>query len=104
MGSEATAWLYDNYRGGALPVVTVCSKDPVQLKQMRDYDSGSGSNFAFTSLNVQVEVQVSYIKDMNADLKNLAILVDAKNVSAVQDAGRTDRRSDQEDRRSAARW
>jgi putative ABC transport system substrate-binding protein len=54
MGSESTAWLYDNYRGGAIPVVSVCSKDPVQLGQMKDYTSGSKTNFAFTSLNVPV--------------------------------------------------
>ena len=67
MGSEATAWLYDNYRGGALPVVSVCSKDPVQLNQMTDYERGSGTNFAYTSLNVQVEVQMSYLGDMIPD-------------------------------------
>lgn len=84
MGSESTAWLYANYRGGALPVVTVCSKDPVQLNQMRDYDSGSGSNFAFTSLNVQVEVQIAHIRALSPDIKNLAILIDTKNISAVK--------------------
>ncbi len=84
MGSESTAWLYDNYLGGALPVVSVCSKDPVQLGQMPDYDRGSGSNFAFTSLNVPVEVQMAYIKDLKPDLKNIAVLVDSKNISAVQ--------------------
>jgi putative ABC transport system substrate-binding protein len=84
MGSESTAWLYDNYRGGAIPVVTVCSKDPVQLGQMKDYDSGSGNNFAFTSLNVPVEVQMAYVRELRPNLKNLAVLVDSKNVSAVQ--------------------
>ena len=54
MGSESTAWIYDNYFGGALPVVSVCSKDPVQLGQMKDYEHGSATNFAYTSLNVQV--------------------------------------------------
>jgi hypothetical protein len=53
MGSESTAWLYDHYRDGAIPgaipVVSVCSKDPVQLGQIADYDHGSGTNFAFTS-------------------------------------------------------
>jgi putative ABC transport system substrate-binding protein len=29
MGSESTAWLYERFRGGPIPVVTVCSKDPV---------------------------------------------------------------------------
>jgi putative ABC transport system substrate-binding protein len=89
MGSESTAWLYDRYRddrygGRSIPVVSVCAKDPVQLGQMPDYTSGSGTNFAFTSLNVPVEVQMAYVKELNPDLKNLAVLVDAKNVSAVQ--------------------
>ena len=84
MGSESTAWLFDNYRGGKIPVVSVCSKDPVQLGQIKDYERGSGSNFAFTSLNVPVEVQMAYVKELRHDLKNLAVLVDSKNVSAVQ--------------------
>jgi putative ABC transport system substrate-binding protein len=84
MGSESTAWLYDNYQGGAIPVVSVCSKDPVQLGQMKDYASGSKSNFAFTSLNVPVDVQMAYVRELNPDLKNLAVLVDSRNISAVQ--------------------
>ena len=84
MGSESTAWLYDNYRGGPIPVVSVCSKDPVQLGQMPDYTSGSKTNFAFTSLNVPVDVQMAYVRELSPDLKNLAVLVDSKNISAVQ--------------------
>ena len=64
--------------------MSVCSKDPVQLGQIKDYERGSGSNFAFTSLNVPVEVQMAYVKELRPDLKNLAVLVDSKNVSAVQ--------------------
>jgi putative ABC transport system substrate-binding protein len=84
MGSESTAWLYDNYRGGSIPVVSVCSKDPVQLGQMNDYESGSGNNFAFTSLNMVADAQLAYIINLKPNLKNLAILVDSKNISAVQ--------------------
>jgi putative tryptophan/tyrosine transport system substrate-binding protein len=84
MGSESTAWLYDNYRDGSISVVSVCSKDPVQLGQMPDYTSGSKNNFAFTSLNVPVDVQMTYVRELSPDLKNLAVLVDSKNVSAVQ--------------------
>jgi len=84
MGSESTAWLYEHYRGGKIPVVSVCSKDPVQLGQMKDYATGSRSNFAFTSLNVPVDVQMAYVRELNPELKNLAVLVDSKNVSAVQ--------------------
>src|SRR5262249_36780519 len=83
MGSESTAWLYDNYQGGAIPVVSVCSKDPVQLGQMKDYSSGSKSNFAFTSLNVPVDVQMAYVRELNPDLKNLAVLVDSRNISSL---------------------
>lgn len=84
MGSESTAWLYDNYRTGKIPVVSVCSKDPVQLGQIADYERGGGGNFAFTSLNVPVDVQMAYVKELRPDLKNLAVLVDNKNISAVQ--------------------
>ena len=84
MGSESTAWLYDNYRGGAIPVVSVCSKDPVQLGQMNDYSSGSRTNFAFTSLNVPVDVQMAYVRELSPDLKDLAVLVDSKSISAWQ--------------------
>jgi putative ABC transport system substrate-binding protein len=84
MGSESAAWLYHNYKGGAVPVVTVCSKDPVLLGQMTDSDTGSGNNFAFTSLNVPIDVQMSYVRELRPNLKNIAVLVDMKNVSAVQ--------------------
>ncbi len=84
MGSESTAWLFEHYRNGKIPVVSVCSKDPVQLGQIKDYENGTGNNFAFTSLNVPVDVQMAYVKELRPDLKNLTVLVDKKNVSAVQ--------------------
>jgi putative ABC transport system substrate-binding protein len=84
MGSESTAWLYQYYRNGELPVVSVCSKDPVALGQMPGYDVGSGSNFAFTSLNMPIEVQLAYMIDFKPNLRNLGILVDSKNASAVR--------------------
>ena len=84
MGSESTAWLYQNYKGGRLPVISVCSKDPVLLGQAHGYEGGSGNNFAFTSLNAPIEGQMAYLLEMKPGLKNLAVLVDSKNVSAVQ--------------------
>lgn len=84
MGSESTAWLYKNYRGGKLPVISVCSKDPVLLGQTESYDRGTNGNFAFTSLNMPVEVQFSYIAQALPGLKNMGILVDGRNVSAVE--------------------
>ena len=84
MGSESTAWLWSRFRGGAVTVVSVCSKDPVELGQMKDYESGSGTNFAFTSLNIPIDVQFAYLLSLRPQLKNLGILVDSKNISAVQ--------------------
>lgn len=84
MGSETTAWLHENYRGAAVPVVSVCSKDPVELGQASGYDVGTGSNIAFTSLNTPIDVQMAYLLQLKPRLQNLAILVDEKNVSAIQ--------------------
>ena len=84
MGSESTAWLFENFRGGDIPVVSVCSKDPVQLGQLPSYDSASGTNFAFTSLNMPIEAQMAYVLELKPELKNIGVLVDSKNVSAVQ--------------------
>ncbi len=84
MGSESTAWTWSAYRGGRLPVVSVCSKDPVLLGQMPDYEHGSGTNFAFTSLNMPIDAQMSYVMQLRPNLKNLAILVDGSNISAMQ--------------------
>ena len=82
MGSKSTAFLHKNYRSGAVPVVSVCAKDPVLMGQMKDYRRGSGRNFAYTSLNVPVALQLNYLKRFMPGLKVLAVLVARKNVSA----------------------
>ena len=84
MGSQSTAWLWKNYKDGKIPVVSVTSKDPVVLGQTPSYEIGTGTNFAFTSLNMPVEAQMAYIHELRPNLKNLAILVDKNNVSAMQ--------------------
>ena len=84
MGSQSTAWLHDNYRSRAVPVVSVCSKDPVILGQTASYDVGSGDNFAYTSLNMPVEAQLAYLLELKPKLKNIGVLVNSKNVSAVK--------------------
>jgi putative ABC transport system substrate-binding protein len=84
MGSDSTEFLAGNFKGQAIPVVSICAKDPVILGLIKDYDSGSGTNFAFTSLNVPVETQLTYMLQLRPNLKNVGILVDANNLSAVQ--------------------
>ena len=83
-GSEATAWLWKNYHDGRLPVVSICAKDPVALGQVKRYDVGTGTNFALTSLNLPVEVQMAYALEVMPALRNLAIIVDGGNKSAVE--------------------
>lgn len=84
MGSQSTAWLHQYYRNGETPVVTVCSKDPVALGHIADYENGSGTNFAFTSLNMPTKVQLAYLTDFMPGLKNLGVLVARNNISAVR--------------------
>ena len=83
-GSSATAWLWKTYRGGRLPVVSICSKDPVTLGQVKSYSAGTGTNFALTSLNLPVDVQPAYALEVMPKLRNLAILVDSGNISAIE--------------------
>lgn len=84
LGSEATDFLYKHYRGGSTPVVSAEAKDPVLLGQMKDYTTGSGTNFAFTSLNAPIALQMTYVKRLVPGLANVAVLYDSGNHSAVQ--------------------
>lgn len=84
MGSQSTAWVHANYRGNRIPVVSVCSKDPVILGQTKGYDQGSGRNFAYTSLNMPIDAQMAYVLELKPNLKNIGVLVNSKNVSAVK--------------------
>lgn len=83
MGSESTAFMVSNFRNGSIPVVTVCSKDPVLLGYVRDYEHGSGDNFAFTSLNMPVVWFLRYLGELKPELRVLGILSDATNRSAM---------------------
>lgn len=84
MGSESTEWFWKKARDITIPVVSVCSKDPVLLGQMKDYENGSGNSFAFTSLNLVLDVQLAYLRQLKPGLRNVAILVDSRNVSAME--------------------
>jgi len=83
MGSESAAFLHEFYDGGRIPVVTCTNKDPVLLHQIADYDTGSGTNIAYTSLNVPIDIQVNYLTDLIPGLKNLGILYDRNHAQVV---------------------
>lgn len=84
MGSRSTQLIYDHYSGGSLPVVSVCSKDPVLLGQIADYGAGSGNNIAFTSLDAPTNLQLTYLLRLKKNLQNIAIMYARDNISAVQ--------------------
>jgi len=84
MGSESTDFVYLNYKGKSIPVVTICSKDPVLLNYVKDYNTGSGTNIAFTSLNVPVEVQMAYLKQLRPNLRNIAVMFADSNTSSKE--------------------
>jgi putative ABC transport system substrate-binding protein len=86
VGPEATRLVYENYRAetGLLPVVTLQAKDPVLLGQVADYTSGSGVNIAYTSLNVPLDVQMAYFRQLLPELHNIVVLYDFSNTSSVK--------------------
>lgn len=84
MGSNSTAFLHENFQGASIPVVSVCSKDPVLMGQISGYDTPSGTNFAYTSLNLRLDVQMAYLRELKPKLKIIAVLYARKNKSAVK--------------------
>ncbi|UCF96958.1 MAG: hypothetical protein JSV89_17540 [Spirochaetaceae bacterium] len=95
MGSESADLVHRYYSGGRIPVVTCTNKDPVMLEQVRDYESGSGNNIAYTSLNVPLDIQQDYLFRLKPDLVNFGLLynrnhaqVMATEVFPAQDAFR----------------
>ena len=84
MGSDTTDFTTSTYKGGPIPIVSVLSKDPVLLGQMPDYEHGSGTNLAFTSVNVPIEIQMAYLLELRPQLRNILVLYDKDNKSAIQ--------------------
>ena len=81
-GSESAVFVKEYYDGGKLPVVVSINKDPVLLGLVKDYDVGSRSNIAWTSLNVPINLQMDYLNRLKPNIKNIAIMYD-RNHSAV---------------------
>ncbi|OUS30280.1 hypothetical protein A9Q99_07350 [Gammaproteobacteria bacterium 45_16_T64] len=84
MGSATTAFLSEFYAGGNLPVVTSCSKDPVSMNLIDPTVGMSQNNIAYTSLNISVSTQVSYLKEkFLTDLHHIAVIFDRNNPSSI---------------------
>jgi putative ABC transport system substrate-binding protein len=82
VGSATTAFMHAQYQHGRLPVVTIMSKDPVLLKQMPNYTVGSGTNMAYTSVNVPIQVQMAYLRTLEPGLKSIGVLYGLDDPSA----------------------
>jgi putative ABC transport system substrate-binding protein len=74
IGSETADFMHQFYKGGKIPVVTSINKDPVPLGQMPNYHAGSGSNIATTSLNVPLDIQLSYVLELKPNLQNIGLM------------------------------
>ena len=53
------------------------------MHYISDYHMKSGTNFAFTSINIPVKLQMVYFRELVPDLKNIGILYARNNKSAV---------------------
>ncbi|KXF83565.1 ABC transporter substrate binding protein [Enterovibrio coralii] len=80
VGSKATVAVSKAYEGD-LPIVSVNAKDPVLLGLVDDYE-GSGSNFAYTSLNLPSNVTLSFLLRYMPDLSQIGVLYARSNASA----------------------
>jgi putative tryptophan/tyrosine transport system substrate-binding protein len=84
VGSLATEYVHAHYRGGPIPVVTAASKDPVLMGQMPGYAAGSGSNIAYTSINVSIDTEIAYLLRLIPGLRNIAVIYALNNKSTVE--------------------
>ena len=64
-------------------MVTCTNKDPVMLGQVGDYESGSGNNIAYTSLNVPLDIQQDYLFRLKPDLVNIGLLYNRNHVQVM---------------------
>lgn len=81
-GSSATSFLRAHHSGHAIPAVTSASKDPIASGHLDD-PAGSGTNIAYTSINVETGTLVAYLRRLIPDLTTIAVAYSAANSSAV---------------------
>ena len=83
MGSSTTQFLTQYYSLGDIPVVSVCSKDPISMGQVDPLLGISNNNIAYTSLNINVSTQIAYFKQrFLSKLAHIAVIYDQNNTSS----------------------
>lgn len=83
VGSSATSFLAEVHSGHAIPAVTSASKDPVASGHLTDAAGGSGTNIAYTSINVETDTLVGYLRRLVPGLTTVGLLYATDNSSAV---------------------
>lgn len=81
-GSSATTFLRRHHSGHAIPAVTSASKDPIASGHLDD-PAGSGTNIAYTSINVETGTLVAYLRRLIPDLSTIGLIYSEGNQSAV---------------------
>lgn len=81
-GSSATSFLRAHHSGHAIPAVTSASKDPIASGHLSD-PAGSGTNIAYTSINVETETLVAYLRRLIPDLSTIGLIYSLNNDSAI---------------------
>ncbi len=83
MGSEAMAYSSSNLLETGIPIVTCINKDPVLLGYVDDYKSGSGTNIAYTSVNVPLNINIEWLLKLRPSLSSIVLLYDPDHSSVV---------------------
>lgn len=83
VGSSATSFLWKHHIGHSIPAVTSASKDPVASGHLTDAAGGSGTNIAYTSINVETDTLVAYLRRLVPGLTTIGLLYATDNSSAV---------------------
>jgi putative tryptophan/tyrosine transport system substrate-binding protein len=84
VGSVATAYLHKHHRGHRIPAVTSASKDPVASGQVANAQTGSGTNIAYTSINVATDTLVAYLRRLVPGLTTIGVMYSRDNTSALR--------------------
>lgn len=81
-GSRATKFLANHHTGHPIPAVTSASKDPIASGHLENPE-GSGTNIAYTSINVDTDTLVTYLRQLIPDLSTIGVLYSRDNTSAI---------------------
>ncbi|MDF1791492.1 MAG: ABC transporter substrate binding protein [Thalassobaculaceae bacterium] len=81
-GSSATTFLREHHSGHKIPAVTSASKDPVASGHL-DSPAGSGTNIAYTSINVETGTLIAYLRRLIPDLSTIGLIYSENNESAI---------------------